>query len=151
MRSFLVFDCVWWQWFTRTLNFWYLKKVSLNWILSKAVVKQNQYQIKTILDSPPFLIQHSNPARTYLHSTTPITAMGCRQCLPLSVVQLKGKHCRKPHCQGCLKKQNYPLRLSALKFSQNWIKFENFRNHKKCQKMMVFGRFFKVSWFWVQF
>ena len=31
-------------------------------------------------------------------STTPITAMGCRQYLPLSVVQLKGKHCRKPHC-----------------------------------------------------
>ena len=27
-------------------------------------------------------------------STTPITAMGCRQCLPLYVVQLKGKHCR---------------------------------------------------------
>ena len=24
--------------------------------------------------------------------------MGCRQYLPLSVVQLKGKHCRKPHC-----------------------------------------------------
>ena len=24
-----------------------------------------------------------------------LTAMGCRQCLPLSVVQLKGKHCRK--------------------------------------------------------
>ena len=32
-------------------------------------------------------------------STTPITAMGCRQCLPLSVVQLKGKDCRKPHCR----------------------------------------------------
>ena len=31
-------------------------------------------------------------------STTPITAMGCRQCLLLSVVQLKGKHCQKPHC-----------------------------------------------------
>ena len=31
-------------------------------------------------------------------STTPITAMGCWQCLPLSVVQQKGKHCRKPHC-----------------------------------------------------
>ena len=30
-------------------------------------------------------------------STTPVTAMGYRQCLPLSVVQLKGKHCRKPH------------------------------------------------------
>ena len=26
--------------------------------------------------------------------------MGCRQCLPLSVVQLKGKHCRKPHCSN---------------------------------------------------
>ncbi len=23
---------------------------------------------------------------------------GCRQCLPLSVFQLKGKYCRKPHC-----------------------------------------------------
>ena len=33
-------------------------------------------------------------------STTPIKAMGCRQCLPLSVVQLKGKHCRKPHCRN---------------------------------------------------
>ena len=31
-------------------------------------------------------------------STTSITAMGCRQCLPLKVVPLKGKHCRKPHC-----------------------------------------------------
>ena len=26
--------------------------------------------------------------------------MGNRQCLPLSVVQLKGKHCRKPHCRN---------------------------------------------------
>ena len=25
--------------------------------------------------------------------------MGCQQCLPLSVFQLKGKHCRKPHCR----------------------------------------------------
>ena len=33
-------------------------------------------------------------------STTPITAMGCQQCLPLSVVQLKGKHCRKPRCRN---------------------------------------------------
>jgi hypothetical protein len=24
--------------------------------------------------------------------------MGCWQCLPLSVIRLKGKHCRKPHC-----------------------------------------------------
>ena len=33
-------------------------------------------------------------------STTPITAMGCRQYLFLSVVQLKGKHCGKPHCRN---------------------------------------------------
>ena len=33
-------------------------------------------------------------------STTPIMAKGCRQCLPLSVVQLKGEHCRKPHCRN---------------------------------------------------
>ena len=31
-------------------------------------------------------------------STTTIMAMGCRQCLPLSVVQLKGKDCSKSHC-----------------------------------------------------
>ena len=33
-------------------------------------------------------------------STTPIMAIGCQQCLPLSVIQLKGKHCRKPHCHN---------------------------------------------------
>jgi hypothetical protein len=32
-------------------------------------------------------------------STPPIMAIGCWQCLPLSVVQLKGKHCRKSHCR----------------------------------------------------
>ena len=26
--------------------------------------------------------------------------MGCWRCLPLSVAQLKGKHCRKPHCHN---------------------------------------------------
>ena len=31
-------------------------------------------------------------------STTPITAMECGQYLPISVVQLKGKHCQKTHC-----------------------------------------------------
>ena len=31
--------------------------------------------------------------------TTPNTTIRSRQCLPLSVVQLKGKHCRKPHCR----------------------------------------------------
>ena len=33
-------------------------------------------------------------------STPPIMAMGWRQCLPLSVVQLKGKHCQKPNCRN---------------------------------------------------
>ena len=32
--------------------------------------------------------------------TIPIKAMGCRQCLFLNVVQLKGKHCPKPHCRN---------------------------------------------------
>ena len=31
---------------------------------------------------------------------TPILAMRCRQCSPLSVVQLKSKHCRKFHCRN---------------------------------------------------
>ena len=33
-------------------------------------------------------------------STTPIKAIWCQQCLPLSVVQMKGKHCLKPHCHN---------------------------------------------------
>ena len=33
-------------------------------------------------------------------STTPILAMGRRQCLPFSVVQLKGKHFQKTHCRN---------------------------------------------------
>ena len=32
----------------------------------------------------------TEPERIY----NPITAMGCRQCLSLSVAQLEGKHCR---------------------------------------------------------
>ena len=31
-------------------------------------------------------------------SKTPILAMGCQQYSPLSLVQLKVKHCLKPHC-----------------------------------------------------
>ena len=59
-------------------------------------------------------------------STTPITAMGCRQCLRLRVVQLKGKHCRKPHCPngvvdtlGCLKalkQENFAFSLKNTRF-----------------------------------
>ena len=35
-------------------------------------------------------------ARMYLKLL--FKAMGCRQFLPISVVQLKGKHCQKTHC-----------------------------------------------------
>ena len=44
-------------------------------------------------NAKPFYLQGIRPERNV--STTPITAIGCRQCLPLSVVQLKGKHDRK--------------------------------------------------------
>ena len=66
--------------------------------------------------------------------TTPITAIGCWQCLPLSVFQLKGKHCRKSHCpngvvdmfgQGifpALSHTAIELKLSNKSFS--WIKFD---------------------------
>ena len=41
------------------------------------------------------------PERIYNSHYGNAWAMGCRQCLPLSVVQLKGKHCRKPrYCNG---------------------------------------------------
>ena len=46
----------------------------------------------TCFNAPNFTVYCPNV------STTPIMSMGCQQCLPLSVVQLKGKHCRKTHC-----------------------------------------------------
>ena len=49
------------------------------------------------------LQQLQNRARFWIWPnvfTTPITAMGCRKCLPLSVLQLKSKHCLKPHCRN---------------------------------------------------
>ena len=36
-------------------------------------------------------VAHSRPFPNV--STTPIMAMGCQQCVSLSAVQLKGKHC----------------------------------------------------------
>ena len=45
---------------------------------------------------PCFQYQSTWPSPN--ESTTPITAMGCQQYLPLSVVQLKDKHCQKSHC-----------------------------------------------------
>ena len=46
------------------------------------------------------VLQDQNAIHCPNVSTTPITAMGCRQCLPFSVVQLKGKHLREPHCRN---------------------------------------------------
>ena len=44
-------------------------------------------------------------------STTPIMAMGCQQCLPLSVVRIKGKHCQKTHCRNGV----------VDRFEQDWL------------------------------
>ena len=61
--------------------------------------KSDQKHCKAAFD---FVYLHSllDAGKNWTHSlnvsTTPITVMGCRQCLPFSVVQLKGKHCQKP-------------------------------------------------------
>ena len=49
-----------------------------------------------LTDLPESGCAMAHPETTGLHSTTPIMAMGCWQCLPLSVIQLKGKHCQNP-------------------------------------------------------
>ena len=54
--------------------------------------------LKTSYQNTVFRSKEIN-AQTYL-LTTPITPMGRRQCLPLNVVQLKCKRCRKPHCRN---------------------------------------------------
>ena len=51
-------------------------------------------------DKKPDILHHNHLCVPHCPnvSTTLITAIGCRKFLPLSVVQLKGKHCRIPHC-----------------------------------------------------
>ena len=51
------------------------------------------------------------------------TVMGCRQCLPLSVVQLKGKHCRKPHCRNGVVDTfgQKPPKLTDSKIKLDWL------------------------------
>ena len=60
-----------------------------------------------------------------------VPAMGCRQCLPLSVVKLKGKHCRKRHCHNGvvdtfrLGLSNYlPTNISKLVILKSFTSFE---------------------------
>ena len=62
-------------------------------------------------------------------STTPLMAMGCQQCLPLGVIQLKGKHCYSLNLANqnvesfLLMPVKKKLRISCSTF-QGWI-FEN--------------------------
>ena len=73
----------------------------LSWKLVCFRISVEQQQLDSYSEMNIWKIMHllwmsgHNRARTYLQ---PHTAMGCRQCLPLSVVQLKGKHCQNPHC-----------------------------------------------------
>ena len=49
-------------------------------------------------------------------------AMGCRQCLLLSVVQLKGKHCRKPDCpNGVVDTFGHVLFSWGMSFNFSWL------------------------------
>ena len=54
---------------------------------------------KYILRSNSLLLQPLH-RQNYIALTYLQHPMGCRQCLPLSVVQLKGKHCQKPYCRN---------------------------------------------------
>ena len=45
--------------------------------------------------------------------------MGCRQCLPLSDVQLKGKHCPKPHCCNGARTVDLKLNFTKKEMKEN--------------------------------
>ena len=75
------------------------------WILNQILFYWNYmayipHRVQARQNCPLIFIIFQRTCLSRKVSTTPITAMGCRQCLPLSVVQLKGKHCRKPHCRN---------------------------------------------------
>ena len=93
----------------KTVN-WKLFFLLINCILN-AYYELSFIQYSFVLYLPSisveiFILRRSFVSSFWYHShspnvsTTPITEMGCRQCLPLSVVQLKGKHCRNPHCRN---------------------------------------------------
>ena len=71
----------------------------------------------TLLITCPVDLQAANIQGSNV-STTPITAMGCRQGLPLSVVQLKSKHCRKPHCRNGVVDHGNLLILPLVNFNE---------------------------------
>ena len=55
-------------------------------------------------------------------SATLIMGMGCQQCLLLSVVQLKGNHCRKPCCRnGIVYTFGHWLLIDSLYYTLNIV------------------------------
>ena len=86
-------------------------KVETIWFPFEVLAYQGMTAQQTISTKNSTALQHCSNV-----STTPITAMGCRQCLPLSVVHLKSKHCRKPHCcnaNGVVQGRNHRENLGA--------------------------------------
>ena len=73
-----------------------------------AVLNSNSKRRESITLEPGKIWNGSLLFWTYFNSlspkwsTIPITAMGRRQCLPLSIIiqKLKGKHCWKTHCRN---------------------------------------------------
>ena len=98
-------------------------------------VLNRQYFWKWTKTNPMKL--HKSPASWSLYFNRPYghqikktlpCEMGCRKCLPLSVVQLKGKHCWKPHCLNgvvdmfghcCLGSQDSWLQMWMLTFGDD--------------------------------
>ena len=66
--------------------FWGSAKWYLNWIIWDAILVQQYWELELATET------HSR----FGHNTH--YGNGVPQCLPLSVVELKVKHCRKPHC-----------------------------------------------------
>ena len=66
--------------------------------------------------------------------------MGCQQCLPPSVVQLKGKHCRKPHCRNGVVDtfQQYLLRSFSDLKRQTELHYVGWAKNK-------------LNWFWCHY
>ena len=65
--------------------------------------------------------------------------MGCQQCLPLSVVQLKGKHCRKPHCHNEVVDTFEPYALDFIKDIGRRIKESNGEKQAAFYLMQAIG------------
>ena len=67
---------------------------------SKEIVALKFRYFSNLFESPRVCDARIQKLQCSNVSTTPVTATGCQQCLLLSVVQLKDKHCRKPHCRN---------------------------------------------------